>query len=94
VSTHQATCYLLLGGSEGMLTINAAVNQGLIESLTIEAQGGFGGPVWAALAKSLAGVSRARDPIEASIGRFQRAGLIPEELDLEPLVKTMLKFGT
>jgi hypothetical protein len=92
VSTHQATCYLLLGGSEGMLKLDAAVGHGLIEALSIEAEGGFGGPIWAALASALVGVPNDRDAIQAHIGRFQRAGLIPEELDLEPLVRTILKF--
>lgn len=94
MSTHQAICYLLLGGSDGMLTVHASVAGGLIESLAIEAQGGFGGPIWAALAASLAGARNERDVIESRIARFQRAGIIPEELDLEPLVKTVLKFRT
>lgn len=93
MSTHQATCYLLLGGSDGMLTIGAAVHNSQIETLTIEAQGGFGGPVWEALASSLVGSPLNREAIQEPITRFQRAGLIPEELDLEPLVKTLLKFG-
>ncbi len=91
--TRQATCYLLLGGSDGMLLVTARLAGGVIEALAIEAPSGFGGPVWAALAASFVGLPLVRSELLARIARFQRAGLIPEELDLEPLVTTILKFG-
>lgn len=93
VRTHQATCYLLIGGGDGMLVVSAGLRDERIAALTVEAEGGFGGPVWAALASSLVGLPLEREAIVERITRFHRAGVIPEELDLEPFIKTLLRFG-
>jgi lipoate-protein ligase A len=87
------SCYLLIGGSDGLLTVSARLRHGRVDALDITAQNGFGGPVWGALASSMLGMPFERASIEARIGRFQDAGLIPAELNLEPMVKVLLKFG-
>jgi lipoate---protein ligase len=90
---YHATCYLLIGGSEGALHISARLHDDVIDGLVIEPQGGFGGRVWEFVASGLVGAPVEADALRARLARFQNAGLIPEEINLEPLVKTMAKFG-
>jgi lipoate-protein ligase A len=88
-----AKCYLLIGGSDGVLDVSARVRGQAIDALAIEAHGGFGGRIWDMLASMLVGLPLEQDGINERIERFQRSGLIPEEINLEPLVKTIAKFG-
>ncbi len=88
-----AVCYLFIGGSEGALDVSARVHGEIIDGLTIEARGGFGGRVWEMLASALVGLPLDFGVINDRIVRFQRSGLVPEEINLEPLAKTIAKFG-
>ncbi len=92
-SVHEATCYLLIGASEGKLQLRARLNEGKIAALEIEPQGDFGGFIWNALAASLVGVPLQAAPLRAKIQAFENSGLIPQEISLAPLVSTLLKIG-
>lgn len=93
VWVHHATCYLLIGGSEGELSVSVRVRDGIIDGITIAPRGGFGGRVWQILASALAGVPLDYEAVKAPLDRFQRAGLVPEEIDLDPLAKTIAKIA-
>lgn len=86
-------CYLLVGGSDGALDVSARVHSHKIDGLAIEAPGGFGGRVWEMLASALVGLPAEFEVINDRIFRFQRSGLVPEEINLEPLARTIAKFG-
>jgi lipoate---protein ligase len=90
---HYATCYLLIGGSEGGLSVSARVRGQTIDAIAIEPQGGFSGRIWEVVASALVGLPMEYEAVKAPIERLQRAGLIPEEINLEPLVKTIVKLG-
>jgi hypothetical protein len=92
-SLHQATCYLLVGASEGQLQLSARVHEGKLAALEIKPQGDFGGFIWDALASALVGVPLQSAPLREKIQAFERAGLIPQEISLAPLVSTLVKFG-
>lgn len=89
----QETCYLLIGGSEGKLSISARLKGKIIDAIAIEAIGGFGGRIWDIVASALVGFPAEYEAVKSPLERFQRSGLIPEEINLEPLVKTMAKLG-
>jgi lipoate---protein ligase len=91
---HDATCYLLIGGSQGELKVSARLRQQFIDDIAIEPVGGFGGRLWDVIAAALMGVPAETEAVRAPLERFQTAGLIPEEINLAPLVKTIVKFGT
>ena len=90
---YNATCYLLIGGSEGELNISARVHGQMLDAIAIEPQGGFGGRIWEVVASALVGVPMEYETVKAPIDRFQKAGLIPEEINIEPLIKTIVKLG-
>lgn len=90
---HHATCYLLIGGSEGQLSVSARVRQKRIDDITIQPIGGFGGRIWQIIANALVGLPLEYGAVKAPLDRFQRAGLVPEEIDLDPLAKSISKLA-
>jgi lipoate-protein ligase A len=93
VFMYHANCFLLIGGSEGELSISARLHRTTIDAIAIVPRGGFGGRIWEVVASALLGRAVEYESIKAPLGRFQRSGLIPEEINLEPLIKTIAKFG-
>jgi lipoate-protein ligase A len=87
-----AVCYLLIGGSQGELNVSARVRDQAIDAIAIEPEGGFGGRIWEVIASALVGLPIKAEAIRVPLERFQNAGLIPEEINLEPLIKTIAKF--
>lgn len=92
-SEHEATCYLLVGASEGQLHLRAQVRDGAIDALRIEPQNGFGGFIWDALASALVGAPLQAAAIRERITQFEQLGLIPPEISLAPLISTLVKLG-
>lgn len=90
---HHASCYLLIGGSEGKLNVSIRRRGSLIDAIVIEPESGFGGRIWDVVGSALVGLPMEHQRIQAPIERFVRAGLIPEEVNLDPLVKTIVKIG-
>jgi lipoate---protein ligase len=90
---HNATCYLLVGGSQGELKVSARLRELVIDDIAIEPEGGFGGRIWDIIASALVGVPVRLETVRAPLERFQNAGLIPEEINLEPLIRTIVRFG-
>jgi hypothetical protein len=89
----QATCYLLVGASEGKLNLRARLRDGTLDALQIEPEGEFGGLIWDAIAAALVGVPLQAAAIRERLEPFQRAGMIPSEISLAPLVSTLVKMG-
>jgi hypothetical protein len=92
-AVHEAICYLLVGASQGELRVTARVRNGIVDALEIQAQDGFGGFIWDAIASALVGVALQPAPIRERLAPFERAGLIPHEINLAPLVSTLVKMG-
>lgn len=93
VYVYYSTCYLLVGGGQGELTVTARVSDKLIDAITIVPAEGFGGRIWDILGSALVGLSLEPASIQAAFERFQTSGLIPEEINLGPLIRTIVKFG-
>ncbi len=85
------TCYLLIGGADGALDVGLRAQDGKIAELTIQAPSGFGGMIWDIVAQMLVGASLNRQALDERVARLTRSGLIPEELNLDPLVKALLR---
>jgi lipoate-protein ligase A len=90
---HNATCFLLIGGSQGELNISVRVRDQTIDAIAIEPEGGFGGRIWEVIASALVGLPLSAESVRTPLERFQNAGLIPEEINLEPLIKAIAKLG-
>lgn len=87
-----ASCYVLVGGSDGLLKIKARVKDNVLEALTLEPQGEFGGMVWQVLGDSFVGLPLERAALMGLIERYHYAGMIPNEVRLQALVTTLLKL--
>ncbi len=87
------TCYLLVGGADGALDVSLQARDGRIDQLSIVAPSGFGGMIWHVVAQMLVDAPLEREALRARITRMTESGLLPEELNLEPLVKTLVKLG-
>ncbi len=66
---------------------------GRIAELTISAPSGFGGMIWAIVAQMLIDAPLETDALNERLARLTRSGLLPEELNLDPLVKTLVRLG-
>ncbi len=66
---------------------------GRIAELTISAPAGFGGMIWAIVAQMLIDAPLETDALNERLARLTRSGLLPEELNLDPLVKTLVRLG-
>jgi hypothetical protein len=87
------TCYLLIGGADGALDVTLLAAEGKVAALKIAPKTGFGGMIWLIIAQMLIGVPLEKTALDERIYKMIRSGLIPEELELEPLVKTLIKLG-
>ncbi len=87
------TCYLLIGGSDGALDVTLRAADGKIAALKIESKTGFGGMIWQVVAQMLIDAPLEPTALNERISKMLKSGLIPEELELEPLVKTLVKLG-
>ena len=87
------TCYLLVGGADGALDVALRTREGRIAELKITAPSGFGGMIWQLVGEMLMDAPLETLVLNERIARMTRAGLLPEELNLEPLVRTLLRLG-
>ncbi len=87
------TCYLLVGGADGALDVALRADEGRIAELIIHAKTGFGGMIWKMVAQMLGGAPLAEAELRERIERMRRSGLLPDELNLEPLVSTLIRMG-
>ncbi|MBI4674340.1 MAG: hypothetical protein HY741_22075 [Chloroflexi bacterium] len=85
-------CYVLVGGSDGLIHITARLKDNIIDALVLEPQGAFGGWVWSMLADAFVGLPLERNLLMELIDRYQKAGIIPSEVQLQPLVTTLVKL--
>ncbi len=91
--TRTATCYLLVGGADGRLEVGLDLNEDRVAGLTITAPSGFGGMIWPIVAQMLVDAPLEIEALNERVARMTRAGLLPEELNLDPLVKTIVNLG-
>ena len=91
--THKATCYLLVGGADGALDVSLRASNGRIAQLGIIAPSGFGGMIWQVVSQMLIDAPLQPDALQARVVRMTQSGLLPEELNLDPLIKTLLKLA-
>lgn len=91
--TKTATCYLLIGGSDGALDVTLRAKAQKIAALTIASKSGFGGMVWQIVAQMLTDAPLDPEELNARIARMTKSGLLPEELNLDPLVRTIVRIG-
>ena len=89
----RTTCYLLVGGSDGALDVTLRAAEGRVAALKIESQTGFGGMIWQVIAQMLIDAPLEPTALNDRIAKMLKSGLIPEELELEPLIKTLVKLG-
>lgn len=87
------TCYLLVGGADGALGIKLRAADGKVAALDIESTTGFGGMIWRVVAQMLLDAPLTAEALNERISKMSRSGLIPEELELEPLVRTLVRLG-
>lgn len=88
-----ATCFLLIGGADGALDVTLRAADGKIAALQLESKTGFGGMIWQVVAQMLLDAPLTTEALNARIAKMSKSGLIPEELELEPLVKTLVRLG-
>ncbi|MDE3091081.1 MAG: hypothetical protein KGJ80_17035 [Chloroflexota bacterium] len=88
-----ATCYLLLGGADGALDVTLRSEEGKIAELNIQSKSGFGGMVWELLAKMLVGAPLEKTALNQRITQMTATGLLPNELNLHPLVNALVNLG-
>ncbi len=91
--TKKTTCYLLVGGADGALDISLRASQGRIAELEIASNTGFGGWIWKVVAQMLIDTPLETEALNEQIARMGRAGLVPEELNLQPLVQALVRLG-
>lgn len=87
------TCYLLVGGADGALDVTLRAAEGKVAALKIESKTGFGGMIWQVVAQMLIDAPLETTALNERIAKMLKSGLIPEELELEPLVKTLVRLG-
>ncbi len=87
------TCYLLVGGADGALNVSMRPSAGRIAELAITAPSGFGGMIWAIVAQMLIDAPLETEALNERIARMTRSGLLPEELNLDPLIRTLVRLG-
>ncbi len=88
-----ATCFLLVGGADGALDVTLRAADGKIAALKIESKTGFGGMIWRIVAQMLLDAPLTTEALNERIAKMSKSGLIPEELELDPLVKTLVRLG-
>ncbi len=88
-----ATCYLLVGGADGALDVSLDASNGRIVELDLNAPSGFGGMIWRIVAQMLGDAPLEAEALNERIARMTKSGLLPEELNLDPLVRTLVKLG-
>ncbi len=91
--TKTATCYLLVGGADGALDVALRVQDGKIAELTIRAPSGFGGMIWQIVAQMLVDAPLETEALNTRIARLTKSGLLPEEINLDPLVKRLVDLA-
>ncbi len=87
------TCYLLIGGADGALDVGLRAQDGKIAELTLAAPSGFGGMIWQVVAQMLVDAPLETEALNARIARLTNSGLLPEELNLDPLVKRLVELA-
>ncbi len=92
-SLKTATCYLLVGGADGALDVALRASEGRIAELIIASRSGFGGMIWGVVAQMLSDAPLQIEALNERITRMAQSGLLPEELNLDPLVKTLIRLG-
>ncbi len=92
-SLKTATCYLLVGGADGALDVALRASEGRIAELSIASHSGFGGMIWGVVAQMLSDAPLQIEALNERIMRMAQSGLLPEELNLDPLVKTLIRLG-
>ncbi len=88
-----ATCYLLVGGADGALDVALRTQDGKIAELTLTAPSGFGGMIWQIVAQMLVGAPLTTEALNTRIARLTNSGLLPEELNLDPLVNRLIELS-
>lgn len=88
-----ATCYLLVGGADGELDVALRAQDGRIAELTLTAPSGFGGMIWQIVAQMLLDTPLQTAALHERIARLTNSGLLPEELNLDPLVKRLVELS-
>jgi hypothetical protein len=88
-----ATCYLLVGGADGALDVALRAQDGRIAELTLTAPSGFGGMIWQVVAQMLVDAPLETEALNTRIVRLANSGLLPEELNLDPLVKRLVELA-
>jgi hypothetical protein len=88
-----ATCYLLVGGADGALDLALRAREGRIAELTIQAPSGFGGMIWQIVAQMLVDAPLETEALRERIARLTNSGLLPEEINLDPLVKRLVELA-
>ncbi len=89
---HHASCYVLVGGSDGLVNITARTKHNVIDALVLEPRDTFGGWVWSVLADSFVGLPLERDALMGLIDRYINGGIVPREVHLQPIVTTLVKM--
>ena len=87
------TCYLLVGGSDGALNVTLRADDGKVAALQIESKTGFGGMIWRVVAQMLIDAPLTTEALNERVAKMMKSGLIPEELELSPLVKLLVRLG-
>ncbi len=91
--TRTATCYLLIGGADGAVDVSLRARDGKIVELDLTTPSGFGGMIWRVVAQMLQDAPLETKVLNERIARMTKSGLLPEELNLDPLVRTLVKLG-
>ncbi len=88
-----ARCYLLVGGADGALDVAVRVQDGRIAELTLKAPSGFGGMIWPIVAQMLVDAPLEPESLRERIARLTNSGLLPDEINLDPLVKRLVEMA-
>jgi hypothetical protein len=87
------TCYLLIGDANGALDVAMRAQNGKITELSIQPQSGFGEMVWRIVAQMLIDAPLEFHALKERAEQMHTAKLIPDELDLTPLVRALVNLG-
>ncbi len=91
--TKTTICYLLIGDADGALDVTMRAQDGKIAELNIQPQEGFGGMVWRVIAQMFIDAPLEFHALKERVERMHTAQLIPDELNLTPLVRTLVNLG-
>ncbi len=93
VFVRATTCYVILGATDGALDVAVRVRDGVVDALVLEPRTGFGGPVWDMVAATLVGCPLRREALRERIVRLEQSGVFPFELNLTPLLRSLVDIN-